>query len=98
MTPLIANIFSWILAVAFAYITNRIWVFKDVAHGAAGIIKEIVAFFAGRAATLALEELILYIGITLMGFPSVAVKVVGQIFVIVSNYFISKIIVFKSKK
>ncbi len=98
MSPLIANIFSWILAVAFAYITNRIWVFKDVAHGAAGIIKEIFAFFAGRAATLALEELILYIGITLMGFPSIAVKVVGQVVVIVSNYFISKIIVFKSKK
>lgn len=98
MSPLVANIFSWILAVAFAYITNRIWVFKDVAHGAAGIVKEIVAFFAGRLATLGIEELILYVGITLLGFPSLAVKIVGQVVVIVSNYFISKIIVFKSKK
>lgn len=98
MNPLIANIFSWIFAVTFAYITNRIWVFKNVAHGAGGIAKEVISFFAGRAVTLALEELILYLGIDLMGFPSLAVKIAGQVIVVVSNYVISKLLIFRNKK
>lgn len=97
MPALIANLFSWIMAVTFAYITNRIWVFADVAHKVSGVIREVIAFFAGRAATLLLEEAILYIGITLLGADSIAVKTVGQIVVIVSNYFISKIIVFRRR-
>ena len=98
MPPLIANVFSWILAVTFAYITNRVWVFTDIAYGIFGIAKEIISFFTGRAVTLILEELILYIGITVLDFNSIGVKVTGQIIVIITNYFISKIIVFKNRK
>ena len=98
MPPLIANLFSWILAVTFAYITNRVWVFTDIAYGILGITKEIISFFTGRAATLILEELILYIGITVLDFNSIGVKVTGQIIVIITNYFISKIMVFKNRK
>ena len=98
MPPLIANLFSWILAVTFAYVTNRVWVFTDIAYGILGITKEIISFFTGRAATLILEELILYIGITVLDFNSIGVKVTGQIIVIITNYFISKIMVFKNRK
>lgn len=94
---LIANLFSWILAVLFAYITNRIWVFDNSATGIGNICKECLLFFSGRVATLIIEELILYVGIALMGINSMLVKVVGQIIVIVSNYFISKILVFTNK-
>ena len=97
LSALVANLFSWILAVAFAYITNRIWVFSNVAHGAAGIRKEIFSFFTGRVVTLLLEELILYVGITLFEVDSIAVKIIGQIAVIISNYFVSKLLVFKCK-
>ena len=72
---LVANIGSWILAVAFAYITNRIWVFDSNASTAADFIKEITSFIGGRVATL--------------------VKIVAQVIVIVLNYVISKLIVFK---
>lgn len=94
MSPLIANIFSWILAVSFAYITNRIWVFTDIAHGVQKVIKEVCAFFMGRVVTLIIEEAILFLGISVLNFESVGVKVIGQIVVIISNYFISKILVF----
>ena len=50
INELIANAISWILAVAFAYITNRIWVFNSNATGKA-LIKEIIAFFGGRITT-----------------------------------------------
>lgn len=98
MSPLIANIFSWILAVSFAYITNRIWVFTDIAHGVQKVIKEVCAFFGGRVVTLIIEEAILFFGISVLNFESVVVKVIGQIVVIISNYFISKILVFTNRK
>lgn len=91
---LIANILSWIFAVSFAYITNRTWVFNSRAAGR-GIIKEMIAFFAGRLATLGLEEIILLVFVTLLGFNSTAIKIIAQVVVLVSNYIISKLFVFK---
>ena len=95
MNALVANIGSLILAVAFAYITNRIWVFDSNASTAADFIKEITSFIGGRVVTLVIEELILFIFITNLGMNSMLVKIVAQVIVIVLNYVISKLIVFK---
>lgn len=92
---LVANIGSWILSVAFAYVTNRIWVFDSNASTVAGFMKEITSFVGGRVATLMIEELILFILITNLGMNSMLIKVIAQIIVIVLNYVISKLIVFK---
>ena len=96
MDPMVANIFSWILAVLFAYVTNRIWVFDSNAEDMKGIIQEMVSFFSGRVATLLMEEVILYVGIKLLSMNSIGVKVAAQIFVLVGNYLISKLFVFKN--
>lgn len=44
-----------------------------------------------------MEEFILYAGIEILSVNSIVVKVIGQIIVIVSNYFISKVLVFRSR-
>jgi len=93
--PLAANVVSWILCVAFAYVTNRTWVFRDKARGAKGILREAASFTAGRLATLGLEELILWLGISVLGIGDLVVKIVAQVLVIVGNYVISKFLVFK---
>ena len=95
LSPLIANVISWILCVAFAYVTNRTWVFKDKAYTAKGIVREAASFAAGRLVTLGLEELILWLGITVLGVNDVVVKIIAQVLVIVGNYLISKFFVFK---
>ena len=97
LPPLIANVFSWVLCVAFAYVTNRSWVFRDKARGAKGILREAASFTAGRLATLGLEELILWLGITVLGVGDLAVKIAAQVLTIVGNYVISKFLVFKKK-
>ncbi|MBQ6844156.1 MAG: GtrA family protein [Agathobacter sp.] len=94
MNELVANVLSWILAVTFAYITNKIWVFDAQTHSAGEVVKQMVSFFGGRVATLVIEELILLVFVTLLAFPSVPVKVVAQVIVIVLNYVISKFLVF----
>ncbi|MDD7280187.1 MAG: GtrA family protein [Oscillospiraceae bacterium] len=97
MNELIANLISWVLAVAFAYVTNRIWVFNSNQSSVKGIIYEILCFCGGRIVTLLIEEAILFVFITLLAFNSIVVKVVAQIIVIILNYVISKIVVFKEK-
>lgn len=97
MDPLAANVIAWIIAVLFAYVTNRIWVFQSKARGTAAVGKEAVAFLLGRLATLGLEELMIWLGIDVLGFATLPVKIVTQIAVIIGNYLISKLIVFRRK-
>lgn len=94
VSPLIANIISWVAAVTFAYVTNRTWVFASKEKGLA-IIQEAFAFYGGRVFTLGLEEVVLYVFITLLFFPPLTVKVFAQVIVLILNYVISKLFVFK---
>ena len=96
MNELVANVISWVLAVATAYATNRTWVFGSKATGKA-FWEEMVSFFSGRVLTLLMEEAILLVFVTWLHFPGVWVKVAAQIAVLVGNYFISKLIIFKKK-
>jgi putative flippase GtrA len=57
-------------------------------------VKQMFSFFGGRVATLVVEEIILLVFVTLLAFPSIPVKIVAQILVIVLNYVISKFFVF----
>lgn len=96
INELIANVISWILAVSTAYATNRTWVFCSKAKGRE-VWREMVSFFSGRVLTLVMEETILLVFVTWLSFPGGWVKVAAQIAVLVGNYFISKLIVFKKK-
>ena len=98
MDPLVANLISWILAVTFAYITNSLWVFDARPHGIKELLCQAAGFFGGRVLTLVIEEAILLIFINGLGLPRVGVKVCAQVVVLVSNYIISKWIVFKEKE
>lgn len=93
---LLANIFSWVCAVLFAYATNRVWVFASKAKGT-GVVKEMLSFFTGRLVTLGLEEVLILIFVTLLSFNSTLIKTLGQVVVLVLNYVISKLFVFRSK-
>lgn len=94
MDALIANVISWVLAVSFAYVTNRTWVFGSGAVGRESVLKEMGKFFSGRIATLLVEEAILLVFIKWLHFDGMAVKVVAQVIVILLNYVISKLWVF----
>ena len=95
LNELVANIISWVLAVTVSYLTNRIWVFDSPTKTCVEFLKQMGSFFAGRIITLILEEIILFIFISWIGLNSLAVKIVAQVIVIVSNYIISKLVVFK---
>ena len=94
MNELVANVLSWIFAVSFAFVTNKIWVFGAPSRTVKEFLKQVISFFGGRVATLVIEELILLVFVILLAFPSVPVKVVAQVIVIILNYVISKFFIF----
>ena len=94
----VANAGSWILAVAFAYITNRLWVFEDKASGAKGITIEVLKFAVGRLATYFIETLIIEVTVRVFNWNELLMKLVAGIIATILNYFISKFIVFRKSK
>lgn len=97
LNELIANVLSWIITVMFAFLTNRIWVFRSPTNSVSEFIKQMFAFYSGRVITLIVEEAVLLIFITWLGFNSILIKVIAQVIVIVLNYIISKLLIFKNK-
>ena len=87
-----ANILSWIGAVAFAYVTNRRFVFKSENQKR---FKEAVRFVASRVTTLLMDMAVMYILVTLFHGNDKIAKLVSQVVVMVSNYVFSKLFVFR---
>lgn len=98
MNELIANTFSWIIAVILAFLTNRKWVFRAPTDTVIEFFSQMLSFGTGRVITLVIEEIILLVFITWLGFSRMVIKIVAQIFVIIINYFISKILIFRENK
>ena len=96
LNELVANLISWLLAVLFAFLTNKTWVFQSGGQEK-GFLSLMLSFYAGRLVTLGVEELLLLVFITWLGFNSMAVKIAAQIVFIVLNYVISKLLVFRDK-
>lgn len=92
LNALVNNIVCWVVCVLFQFFTNRTWVFDGRVESKAGFVKQMASFFAGR-----LEEAIIAVFITWLAFPTTPVKLAAQVVVIVTNYFISKLLVFKGK-
>ncbi len=91
------HIIAWISAVAFAYITNRIFVFESRTHGT-GIILEIIKFAGSRVATFLIQEAIVFLLFDIMMLSEYVVKIPAAILVIILNYVFSRILVFRGGK
>ena len=94
---LFSNLLSWILAVSFAFFTNRIWVFQSPTNTSREFFHQLLKFFSSRLATLGVEEIILLLFVTIMNLPNMLVKIAAQIIVIILNYILSKKVIFTSK-
>lgn len=94
----ISVIVSWICAVLFAYVANRIFVFNSKNKN---ILKEMISFFGARVLTLVMEMVIMWFFVTLLRLDTntwvVIWTFVTQVLIMVFNYIFSKLFVFKKK-
>ena len=61
-------------------------------------LKELVLFVGARVASLLIEEAILAVFVTALGFNKNAVKLIASILTVIINYFFSKLVIFAKKK
>lgn len=99
----VSNIFSWMIAVTFAYLVNKIFVFQTAGWGISQVLKEAVAFIGSRLATgiieIALVPILVWLGITqsLLGIEGFYAKFIAGLLPLVINYILGKKVVFHMK-
>lgn len=95
-------IVSWFLSVTFAFLTNRVFVFGSQAHTFGKFIPEALRFYASRIATLLVDLLIMFLLVDLTGIHNFiyefCAKVFSNVVVLILNYILSKVFVFRKKK
>lgn len=92
----IAIIIAWIFSIIFAYVTNKIFVFKNKNKH---IVKEIISFLSARVLTLFLDMFVMWFFVTLLKMNSdiwiLIWTLISQVLVIILNYIFSKLFIFK---
>ena len=94
---LISNIFAWVFAVTFAYVTNKKYVFSSKSTTAKQLTKELTSFFLARLFSLGVDMSIMYIGIRVLFVFDMYVKLFSQVVIVILNYVLSKFIIFKKE-
>lgn len=92
-----ANALAWILAVTFAFITNKLWVFRSKSFGAGVLWRELLGFFAARLFSLGVDYACMWLLIDVLAWNELLAKIVDNVIVIGINYVLSKLIIFRKK-
>ncbi len=90
----VLSVVNWVAGVAFAYPTNRRWVFESKSPD---ILSECTKFVMSRVATLVLDIVVMQL-LALMGLNVYIATLISSVLVVVGNYVFSKLFVFKKKK
>lgn len=97
LSAALSNAIAWVVAVAFAYLTNKPFVFKSYDWSAKTVIPELTKFVGCRVASGAAETLILLVTVDLLHWNGNIWKLITSVLVVVMNYVASKLVVFKKK-
>jgi putative flippase GtrA len=89
------SVISWVVGVVFGYFMNRIFVFKSKEPN---ILKEFLQFSGGRVSTWALDAVMMVLMVNILGINEAFSKIFVSVLVMIGNYLISKLFVFKNKE
>lgn len=90
----VATVVSWIAAVLFAYITNKMYVFKTKGN----ILKELGNFIVLRLLSLGLDLGLMVVMVTILQINDLFSKIVVNIIIVIINYLLSKFMIFQKKE
>lgn len=88
---------AWFIAVIFAFITNKKWVFDSQSMALKVLVYELLTFFACRIATGILDMAVMYVAVDVMSWNEMVWKLLSNIIVILLNFVASKLVIFKKK-
>lgn len=99
----VSNVLSWIAAVLFAFVTNKLWVFESKSWKGSVVLRELGSFITARLATGCIEwfgvPLLVKVGVNqvILGTEGMLAKIIASVLVVIINYFFSKLLIFKKK-
>ena len=93
----VSNVIAWVVAVTFAFLTNKPLVFRSHDWSAAVVFPELAKFVGCRVGSGLLETAILFVFVDCLSFSGLWVKLFTSVMVVVLNYFGSKLLVFRRK-
>lgn len=98
----LATTFSWIVSVTTAFITNRLWVFEGKVEGVKALLIQAFNFYASRVLTYFFELGFMWIVTSFLFAENktleLLAKIIANVFVMIMNFILSKLFVFKKKK
>ena len=97
LSATVSNMIAWVVAVAFAYLTNKPFVFKSNDWSAKTVVPELTKFVGCRIGSGAAETVILLVAVDLLGWNGNVWKLITQVMVVILNYIGSKLLVFRNK-
>lgn len=98
LSAALSNAVAWVFAVAFAYLTNKPFVFKSYDWSAKTVLPELAKFIGCRIGSGAAETLILFVSVDVLGWNGNLWKLLTSVLVVVLNYVGSKLLVFTKGK
>lgn len=93
----VSNIIAWAVAVLFAFLTNKPFVFKSYDWSAKTILSEAGKFIGCRIGSGVLETVVVWLMVDILLLNGNWTKIGVSFFVVVLNYISSKLFVFKSE-
>ena len=93
----VSNMIAWVVAVVFAFLTNKPFVFHSYDWSAKTVVPELIKFVSCRLASGVMETVILFLAVDCMNWDGNIWKLITQVLVIVINYVGSKLLVFRKK-
>ena len=97
MNTHVVNVIAWTAAVLFAFVTNKIWVFRSRTKAASRVVGELIAFAGGRVLSLGVQELLFVLAVDILDWNRTLVKIPVAVLVVIINYFLTKF-VFRKKQ
>ncbi|WP_050699176.1 GtrA family protein [Anaeromassilibacillus senegalensis] len=92
---LTANTLAWVLSVAFAFVTNKLFVFQSKSFAAKTFWRELASFVGARLLSLGVDTVGMWLLVILLSWNDWLAKVIMNVIVIVLNYVFSKLFIFK---
>ena len=91
----LCNGIAWVVAVIFAYLTNKPFVFKSNDWSVSAVLPELARFVGCRVGSGLLETGILLVTVDLLQWNGNGMKLITSVLVVILNYVGSKLLVFK---
>ena len=92
---LIAQGIAWVGAGAFAFVTNKLFVFESRSFHRTVLLRELLSFVSARVISGIASTALLAVLVEILFLSEMIAKLCTQVLVVVANYFFSKLFIFK---